>query len=180
MESGSRSPFASARVISEDELVRRFGRPRDYRLVFSNGVFDLLHRGHVASLETARSFGDVLIVAVNGDGSARRLKGPGRPFQSAEDRAYLLAGLRCVEAVTIFDADTPAQLIGRLLPDVLVKGADYRPEEVAGGSAVAAAGGEVRLIPLEAGRSTTALIKRIRAEEGTGGSAERRMTDGGG
>lgn len=170
---------ATARVISEDDLVRRFGRPRDCRLVFTNGVFDLLHRGHLASLETARSFGDLLVVAVNGDASARRLKGPGRPLQSAEDRALLVAALRCVDAVTIFDADTPADLIRRLLPDVLVKGADYRSEEVAGGEAVAAAGGDVRLVRLEEGCSTTALIERARsAVDSTGAASEQASEDG--
>jgi rfaE bifunctional protein nucleotidyltransferase chain/domain len=159
------SPTSSeSRVLSVEELVLRFGRPREDRLVFSNGVFDLLHSGHVASLEAARGFGDSLVVAVNSDGSTRRLKGPGRPIQPEADRARLVAALRCVDAVTIFDDDTPARLIEQLLPDVLVKGADYSVEQIVGADAVLAAGGEVRLIELERGRSTSELIRRLQAD----------------
>ncbi len=159
------SPTSSeSRVLSVKELVLRFGRPRDDRLVFSNGVFDLLHSGHLASLEAAREFGDALVVAINSDGSTRRLKGPGRPVQPEADRARLVAALRCVDAVTIFDDDTPARLIEQLLPDVLVKGADYSVEQIAGADAVLAAGGEVRLIELELGRSTSELIRRLQAD----------------
>ncbi len=154
---------STSRVLSIGDLVDRYGRPRDYRLVFSNGVFDLLHSGHVASLEAARGFGDRLVVAVNSDESTRRLKGPGRPVQTAADRARIVAAMRCVDAVTVFDDDTPAALIERLLPDVLVKGADYRVEQVAGAQAVLDAGGEVRLIDLEAGRSTSDLIGKAGA-----------------
>ena len=158
-------PQSSAgRVLSEQELVARFGRPRDYRLVFSNGVFDLLHRGQLSSLDTAREFGERLVVAINSDRSTVRLKGPGRPIQSEADRARLVAALRCVDAVTIFDDDTPALLIERLLPDVLVKGADYRVEQIAGAEAVVAAGGEVRLIELEQGRSTSEIIGRLKVD----------------
>lgn len=164
MTSGAAAWSHSAeRVLPRAELLRRFGRPRDGRLVFTNGVFDLLHAGHLASLETARSFGDALVVGVNSDASTRRLKGPARPFQPAEDRARLLAGLRCVDSVTVFDEDTPAELIGALLPDVLVKGGDYEGRDVAGSDAVRAAGGEVRLVDLVEGRSTTDLAARIRA-----------------
>ena len=152
------------RVLSEADLVERFGRPRDYRLVFSNGVFDLLHSGHATSLETARDFGDALVVAINSDHSTRRLKGSGRPIQPEADRARLVAALRCVDAVTIFDDDTPARLIEQLLPDVLVKGADYRVEQIAGAEAVLAAGGEVQLIELEQGRSTSEIIRRLQAD----------------
>ena len=152
------------RVLMRDELVRRFGRPRDYRLVFTNGVFDLLHAGHLQSLEQARRLGDRLVVAVNADESVRRLKGPERPYQSAADRALLLAGLRIVDAVTVFDEDTPAELLAELLPDVLVKGADYEGREVAGAEAVRAAGGEVRFVELVSSRSTTGLVERIRGD----------------
>jgi rfaE bifunctional protein nucleotidyltransferase chain/domain len=152
------------RVLKRDELVRRFGRPRDYRLVFTNGVFDLLHAGHLQSLEQARQLGDRLVVAVNADESVRRLKGPERPYQSAADRALLLAGLRVVDAVTVFDEDTPAELLAELLPDVLVKGADYEGREVAGAEAVRAAGGEVRFVELVSSRSTTGLVERIRGD----------------
>lgn len=158
------SQSSAGRVLSEQELVARFGRPRDYRLVFSNGVFDLLHSGHLSSLETAREFGDRLVVAINSDRSTVRLKGPGRPIQSEADRARLVAALRCVDAVTIFDHDTPARLIERLLPDVLVKGADYSVEQIAGAEAVVAAGGEVRLIELEQGHSTSEIIGRLKVD----------------
>ena len=150
------------RVLPRDELLRRFGRPRDERLVFTNGVFDLLHAGHLASLEAARGFGEHLVVGINTDASTMRLKGPLRPFQTQDDRARLVAGLRCVDAVTLFDEDTPEELIAALLPDVLVKGADYERREVAGAEAVRAAGGEVRLVELVEGRSTSDLAARIR------------------
>jgi len=153
------------RVLSRGELVRRFGRPRDRRLVFTNGVFDLLHAGHLASLETARALGEQLVVGINTDDSTRRLKGPSRPYQAEGDRARLVAGLRCVDAVTLFDEDTPEALIAALLPDVLVKGADYEGREVAGAEAVRAAGGEVRLLDMVRGRSTSELAARIREAE---------------
>ena len=142
--------------------MERFGRPRDFRLVFTNGVFDLLHRGHVASFAAARALGDCLIVAVNSDESTRRLKGEPRPYQSQADRAGVLASIRYVDAVTIFDEDTPEDLIKALLPDVLVKGADYTEEQIAGAPAVREAGGEVALIELAPGLSSSELVRRIR------------------
>ena len=151
--------------MSRAVLLRRFGRPRDERLVFTNGVFDLLHVGHVASLEAARALGDRLVVGINSDASTRRLKGPERPYQPEADRARLVAALRCVDAVTLFHEDTPGALIEALLPDVLVKGADYEGREVVGAEAVRAAGGEVRLVEMVGGRSTTDIAARIR---GTG------------
>jgi D-beta-D-heptose 7-phosphate kinase/D-beta-D-heptose 1-phosphate adenosyltransferase len=151
-------------VLDRDELVRRYGRPREFRLVFTNGVFDLVHRGHVASLRKARSLGDRLVVGVNSDESTRRLKGARRPYQSESDRAEILAALRFVDAVTIFGEDTPEELIGRLLPDVLVKGSDYSEDQVAGAKSVRAAGGEVVLVQLEPGLSSSELVRRIRAE----------------
>lgn len=151
------------RVLSRDELLRRYGRPRDERLVFTNGVFDLLHVGHLASLEAARGLGDRLVVGLNTDASTRRLKGPSRPYQPEDDRARLVAALRCVDAVTLFDEDTPEALIEALLPDVLVKGADYEGRDVLGAGAVRAAGGEVRLVEMVGGRSTTDIAARIRA-----------------
>lgn len=157
-------PESATRVLSRAELVRRYGRPRDVKLVFTNGVFDLMHAGHLASLETARSYGDALVVGINTDASTRRLKGPTRPYMPEADRARLVAGLRCVDAVTLFDEDTPAALIEELLPDVLVKGADYRNREVVGADAVRAAGGEVRLVGLVEGRSTSELAARIRGD----------------
>ena len=138
------------------------GRPREYRLVFTNGVFDLLHRGHVASLQAARSLGDRLVVGVNSDESTRRLKGQARPYQSEIDRATILASIRFVDAVTIFEEDTPGDLISQLLPDVLVKGADYSEDQIAGAAAVRRAGGDVVLVKLEAGLSSSGLVDRIR------------------
>lgn len=132
-------------------------------VVFTNGVFDLLHPGHVDVLRGARAEGAHLIVGVNSDASVRRLnKGPERPVRSEADRAYVLAALECVDAVVVFDEDTPAALVAALEPDVLVKGGDYRPEDVAGGDTVRARGGRVVIIPLTAGHSTTATIAKLR------------------
>ena len=159
-----------ARVLTREEVVAELGPGRDHVLVFTNGCFDLLHRGHVAYLNEAAALGERLLVALNGDASVRRLKGPGRPVLPAEDRAYLLASLRAVDHVTVFDEDTPAALIEALRPDVLVKGADYAPEQVVGREVVEASGGRVVLLELEEGRSTSALLGRIRtgraADEG--------------
>lgn len=149
-----------------DEAVRRFGPGRDFRLVFTNGCFDLLHRGHAAYLNAAAALGDRLLVGLNSDASVRRLKGPGRPVLPLDDRAYLLASLEAVDAVVVFDEDTPLRLIEALLPDVLVKGADYRPEEVVGRDVVEEAGGDVMLLELEEGRSTSGLLERIRRAPG--------------
>lgn len=132
-------------------------------VVFTNGVFDLLHPGHVDVLRGARAEGAQLIVGVNSDASVRRLnKGPERPVRSEQDRAYVLAALECVDCVVVFDEDTPAELVAALQPDVLVKGGDYRPENVAGGDTVRARGGRVVIIPLTAGHSTTATIAKLR------------------
>ncbi len=132
------------------------------KAVFTNGVFDVLHVGHVRYLEEASRLGDVLVVAVNSDRSARRLaKGPGRPFNSADDRVLVVAALWCVSFVTVFDEDTPLELIKLLVPDVLVKGGDWPPSEIVGADVVTAAGGEVLSLPYVEGYSTTALIERI-------------------
>jgi rfaE bifunctional protein nucleotidyltransferase chain/domain len=149
------------KVLSRDALLRRYGRPRKETLVFTNGCFDVLHRGHVEYLTSARALGAALVVGLNTDASVRRLKGPGRPLNPQDDRAYVLAGLAAVDAVTYFDEDTPRELIAALLPDVLVKGGDYRAEEVVGGEEVRAAGGRVVIAPLVPGRSTTGLLQRI-------------------
>ncbi|MGH7500395.1 MAG: D-glycero-beta-D-manno-heptose 1-phosphate adenylyltransferase [Longimicrobiales bacterium] len=145
-----------------DALLERYARPRTQQLVFTNGVFDLLHRGHVQYLYAARGLGDILVVGVNTDASVRRLKGEDRPFMAQADRAFVVAGLGCVDAVTLFDEDTPEQLIARLLPDVLVKGGDYSRETVAGRHAVEASGGRVMILPLVPGRSTTGIVDSIR------------------
>ncbi|MHB1328434.1 MAG: D-glycero-beta-D-manno-heptose 1-phosphate adenylyltransferase [Gemmatimonadales bacterium] len=132
-------------------------------VVFTNGVFDLLHAGHVDYLEAARDLGAALVVGVNSDASVRTLqKGPGRPFVAAADRARLLAGLAAVDRVVVFDQSTPAVLIEALLPDVLVKGGDYTRDTVVGADTVESHGGRVALIPLTPERSTTSLVERIR------------------
>ncbi len=155
----------ASKIVSREELVARFGSGRTGAVVFANGCFDLLHPGHVGYLYGARALGDALVVAVNSDASAGRLaKGPGRPLRGESDRALMVAALGCVDAVCLFGEDTPAELIGELLPDVLVKGADYARDEVAGREAVEAAGGRVELIPLVESYSTTDLLRRIREE----------------
>lgn len=132
-------------------------------VVFTNGVFDLLHPGHVKLLEHARALGEALIVGINDDASARRLgKGPGRPVNSARDRARVVAALQAVDCVVIFSEDTPESLILELQPDILVKGSDYRAGELPGRSVVEERGGKVILIDLLPGYSTTAIIERIR------------------
>lgn len=132
-------------------------------MVFTNGVFDLLHSGHVDLLNTARGFGDALIVGVNSDASVRRLnKGPERPLRSEADRAYVLAAFEAVDAVVIFGEDTPLALVTALEPDVLVKGGDYREETIVGAKEVRARGGDVVVVPLLEGHSTTSIVDRIR------------------
>jgi rfaE bifunctional protein nucleotidyltransferase chain/domain len=130
--------------------------------VFTNGVFDLLHAGHIDVLWQARERGDALLVGVNSDASVRRLKGPSRPVCSEGDRAYVLAALETVDAVVLFDEDTPLELIRAIEPDVIVKGGDYRVETVVGAPEVLARGGEVYIVPLLAGRSTTGIVDRLR------------------
>jgi D-beta-D-heptose 7-phosphate kinase / D-beta-D-heptose 1-phosphate adenosyltransferase len=152
----------TTRVLSRDEAIARFGRTRSDTVVFTNGCFDILHRGHVEYLHFARALGDRLIVGLNSDSSVRGLKGEGRPIVGQDDRAYVLAGLASVDAVTVFDEDTPAALIEALLPDVLVKGGDYTPDTIVGREAVEQAGGHVVIIPFVAGRSTTDIVHAIR------------------
>ena len=132
------------------------------QIVFTNGCFDVLHAGHVALLERARSFGDALIVGLNSDESVRRLKGDGRPVNTAADRARLLGALRAVDGVVVFEQDTPLALIEALKPDVLVKGADYHVDDVVGKDVVLGRGGRVELVDLVEGRSTTAIIEKVR------------------
>lgn len=133
------------------------------KLVFTNGVFDILHRGHAEYLAAARRLGDALIVGVNSGASAKLLdKGPDRPYNKAEDRAYLLSQLKPVDAVVIFNQPTPAELIEHLLPDLVVKGGDYTPETVVGKVTMDRIGGEVVIIPLSRGYSTTQLVRNIK------------------
>ncbi|MEN8376429.1 MAG: D-glycero-beta-D-manno-heptose 1-phosphate adenylyltransferase [Gemmatimonadota bacterium] len=149
------------KILDRDALLERYGRPRAERVVFTNGCFDLLHRGHVEYLFAARSLGDVLVVGLNADASVRRLKGAERPIVQQEDRALVLASLECVDAVCVFEEDTPRELIARLLPDVLIKGGDYAPEDIVGRAEVEAAGGVVRVHPAVEGYSTTGLARRL-------------------
>ncbi|MDX2184777.1 MAG: D-glycero-beta-D-manno-heptose 1-phosphate adenylyltransferase [Gemmatimonadaceae bacterium] len=137
-------------------------RAQPGRVVFTNGVFDLLHPGHVDVLRLARAEGDALLVGVNSDASVRRLgKGPERPIRPEADRAYVLGGLESVDAVVVFDEDTPARLVAALEPDVIVKGGDYRPDTVVGADTVQARGGRVVIIPLVEGQSTTSIVQKL-------------------
>jgi rfaE bifunctional protein nucleotidyltransferase chain/domain len=153
------------RRLSRETLSARFGRPRDRRVVFTNGCFDVLHPGHVEHLAQAKALGDVLVVGLNSDASVRRLKGAGRPLVREADRAAVLAALRSVDAVTLFDEDTPLELISTLLPDVLVKGGDYDLDGIVGREAVEEAGGEVRVLPFVEGYSTTDILGRSKDAE---------------
>ena len=139
------------------EECRRSGK----KIVFSNGCFDILHRGHVEYLSKAAAKGDVLIIGLNTDASVRRLKGPTRPVNDENARAFVLAALEFVSAVTLFDEDTPYQLINKVQPDVLVKGSDYKPEDIVGYDIVMAKGGRVETIDLVEGFSTTKTIERL-------------------
>ncbi len=133
----------------------------EQKIVFTNGCFDLLHLGHITYLEEAAKLGDVLVVGLNSDESVRRLKGPSRPVFPQEARARLLAALEFVEAVVVFEEDTPLRLIEKIRPDVLVKGGDYTPETIVGADVVRSYGGRVEILPLVPGYSTTALIRRL-------------------
>jgi len=135
------------------------------RLAFTNGVFDLLHPGHVDVLTSARAQGEALIVGLNSDASVRRLKGPDRPVRSEAERAYVLAALECVDAVVVFDQDTPLELVSLLTPDVIVKGGDYTPDTIVGAREVHARGGRVVVVPLTPGQSTTRIIEKLRHRE---------------
>lgn len=159
---------ASARVVERQEAAERCRSWRDEGLtvVFTNGVFDILHPGHASYLEEARALGDRLVVGINDDASAHRLeKGPSRPVNPLQDRAWMLASLRSVDLVVPFSEDTPLGLIQALRPRVLVKGGDYRREDVVGADEVESWGGRTVLIPLREGYSTTRLVERIRTGE---------------
>jgi D-beta-D-heptose 7-phosphate kinase/D-beta-D-heptose 1-phosphate adenosyltransferase len=151
-------------ILTLDEAILRFGREkRNGRcIVFTNGCFDLLHPGHIGSLEQARALGDALIVGLNSDASVRQLKGAGRPVLPERERAEILAALECVDAVVIFDELTPREVIARLLPDILVKGGDWPGDQIVGREEVEAAGGRVVSIPVVPGYSTTEILQKIR------------------
>jgi len=140
------------------------------RVVFTNGCFDLIHPGHVRYLRAARRLGDLLVVGLNSDESVRRLKGPTRPLVAQDDRAEVMAALEMVDHVTIFDQDTPYELIDFVQPDVLVKGGDWAPEQIVGADLVRARGGVVRSLPFADGYSTTRLVQRARKPPKQGGS----------
>lgn len=161
----------TARQVLPDEARAALERWRaaGERIVFTNGVFDLLHRGHAEYLAEARALGDRLVVGLNADASVRRLKGPERPIVGEGDRAALLAALRCVDLVVVFEDDTPARLIEAVRPDVLAKGGDWPVERIVGREQVESWGGRVLSVPLREGLSTTALVARIRAGRPAGG-----------
>ena len=150
------------KIINKTELATRLEqwRAQGLGIAFTNGCFDLLHRGHVEYLAKAADLGDVLVVGLNTDASVKRLKGEGRPVNDQEARALVLASLACVDAVVLFDEDTPLELIKKVRPDVLVKGADYKLEEIVGHDLVTGYGGNVVTIPLVEGYSTTGIISR--------------------
>lgn len=142
---------------------RQVNRWKDlgFEVVFTNGCFDMLHRGHIEVMEKAAQLGDYLIVGLNGDDSVKRLKGPSRPVMGEQDRAYLLAALSFVDMVVIFGEDTPQQLIEAIIPDVLVKGGDYALEDIVGADTVMKHGGRVEIVKLLEGFSTSSIIKKI-------------------
>ena len=152
------------KILSLDQLLLERARLRTagQQLVFTNGVFDILHVGHVRYLEQARTLGDVVVVAINSDASARKLKGEGRPLINQDERAEILAALRTVDYVTIFDDVSPRSLIARLSPDVLVKGGDYALDEIHGREEVEAAGGRVVSLPFVEGVSSSVIIDRMK------------------
>jgi D-beta-D-heptose 7-phosphate kinase/D-beta-D-heptose 1-phosphate adenosyltransferase len=153
-------------VVAEDELIKLFARAKAYneKIIMTNGCFDLLHAGHVAYLEQAKTLGDRLCVAVNSDASVKQLKGESRPINALKERMAVLAALACVDWVVDFTEETPERLYCNLLPDVIVKGGDYSPEQVVGGDCVIKAGGEVKILQFVDGQSTTAMINKARGE----------------
>jgi rfaE bifunctional protein nucleotidyltransferase chain/domain len=155
----------SGKILSMNELRQERARLRagGRRLVFTNGCFDILHVGHVRYLAAARALGDALLVAINSDRSVRELKGTGRPVMSESERAEVLEALAAVDYVTVFDDLSPRRLIAEVLPDVLVKGGDYSPDEIHGREEVEAAGGRVLALPYVEGASTSSIIERMRA-----------------
>jgi D-beta-D-heptose 7-phosphate kinase/D-beta-D-heptose 1-phosphate adenosyltransferase len=157
---------ATEKVVPDaDALADRIdlARARGARIVFTNGCFDILHRGHITYLSQAKELGDLLVVGLNSDDGVRRLKGRGRPINRQDDRAEVLAALSCVDLIVPFDEDTPIELLRRLRPETYVKGGDYTVESLPEAPVVRELGGEVRLLPYVSQRSTTGIIDRIRA-----------------
>lgn len=149
----------------EIELIAKQCKEEKQRIVFTNGCFDILHFGHVSYLEEAKDCGDVLIVGLNSDASVKRLKGETRPINGELERAFVLCGLKSVDFVVIFDQDTPYDLIKLITPEVLVKGGDWKPEQIVGSEHVLNHGGEVKSLLFQAGFSTTNLIDKINEEK---------------
>ncbi len=152
------------KILSQEEIKRQVHRWRllGKKIAFTNGVFDLIHEGHIESLSEASVFADILIVGLNSDTSVKRLKGESRPVNAEESRAIVLASVLMVDAVVIFEEDTPLDLIKTIMPDVLVKGGDYTVEQIAGAKEVLANGGEVKIVPIKEGFSTTSIIERMK------------------
>ena len=150
------------KILEASELadILRQARSSGKSVVFTNGCFDLLHAGHIEILQKSKAEGDLLVVAINSDASTKRLKGPTRPLQNQDDRARIMAALSCVDYVTIFEEDTPHELILKLRPNVLVKGGDYKVETIVGAKDVLGWGGRVEIVSLVPGRSTTSLVER--------------------
>lgn len=159
-----RIDWIKSKILTEEQLSRKLAlwRFKKEKIVFTNGCFDLLHAGHATLLAEASEMGDILIVALNSDVSVKRLKGAHRPFLNQQARAFMLASLHVVDAVIIFEEDTPQQLIEKISPDVLVKGGDYRIDTIVGADWVLQRGGAVKIIPLLEGYSTTALAEKLR------------------
>lgn len=151
------------KILSPAALAKKLSalKKKKKKIVFTNGCFDILHRGHVTYLNQARAKGDVLIVAVNADVSVQKLKGPTRPINPLEDRQWVLAALECVDFVTAFSEDTPLKIIQKLMPNVLVKGGDWKPEQIVGSSTVIENGGRVYSLPFVKDKSTSAIIDKI-------------------
>lgn len=155
--------MAQSNIIKRSELKKTLTkiRRKKQRIVFTNGVFDIIHRGHVEYLAKAKTFGDILIIGINSDASVRRLKGDGRPLNKLADRAIVLAALRAVDYVVPFGEDTPEKIIENIKPDILVKGADYKIAEIVGSGFVKSYGGAVKRIKLTKGRSSSSVIKKL-------------------
>ena len=158
--------FIPDKIFTQEGIVTQLKRWRllSKKIVFTNGVFDILHEGHIASLCEAASHGDILIIGLNADASVKRLKGEGRPVNNQHSRALLLASMLMTDAIVIFEEDTPYNLINAILPDVLVKGGDYTLDQIVGAKEVIANGGKVIIAPILEGFSTTAIIERMKTQ----------------
>ena len=155
--------FTDHKIIPLEEICSRVlsWRKESRKLVFTNGCFDILHSGHVRYLQTAASFGDILILGLNSDSSVSKLKGPSRPIMTQDERAYLLSAIEAIDCIVIFDEETPARLIQSVSPEVLVKGGDYLPEDVVGYDTVTENGGCVKIVPYVEGKSTSGIVNSI-------------------